>query len=80
LTNKRAVKLRDEGKIAEARQVLTSNGTWLKGQAALWDSEALSDYGRLNEIGATQLDEANWNRNRKQMRDTQYKNAKQRSY
>jgi Ca-activated chloride channel family protein len=80
LTNSRAVKLRDEGKIKEAALVLTANGTWLKGQAALWGSKELSDYGRFNDIDATQLDDKDWGRNRKQMRDNQYKNMKQRGY
>ena len=80
LTNYRAVTLRDEGKIAEARAVLLGNGTWLQGQATLWGAEELNDYGLRNKLDAEKLEGKDWEYNRKQMRDSQYKNIKQRGY
>ena len=80
ITNDQAVALRDAGKIEEARALLTGNGTWLKGQAALWGSEELLRYGAQNDSDAKLLDGKDWYYNRKQMRDTQYKNFKQRGY
>ena len=80
MENDRALALRDAGKIDEARRVLLGNGIRLEEQAQLWGSNELSLYGARNTSDAGKLDEKAWLLNRKQMRDTQYKNQKQRSY
>ncbi len=80
MENDRALALRDAGKIDEARRVLLANGIRLQAEGERWGSNDLSFYGALNTSDAGKLDKKSWLLNRKQMRDTQYKNQKQRSY
>ncbi len=80
IENRKAVKLRDEGKLEEAQILLGRNVIILKKQAIVLDSEELEDYAAKNGIDADNLDAANWNRQRKSMRDDQFKNSSQRSY
>jgi Ca-activated chloride channel family protein len=80
MENNRALALRDAGKVEEARRVLLGNGIRLEKQAQLWGSKDLRLYGEQNTSDAGKLDEKSWLLNRKQMRDSQYKNFKQRGY
>ena len=80
MENDRALALRDAGKIEEARQVLLGNGIRLQAEGQRWGSNDLSLYGARNTSDAGKLDKKSWLLNRKQMRDTQYKNQKQRGY
>lgn len=80
MENNRALALRDAGKVEEARRVLLGNGIRLEKQAQLWGSKDLRLYGEKNTSDAGKLDEKSWLLNRKQMRDSQYKNFKQRGY
>ena len=80
MENNRAITLRDAGKIDEARQVLLDNSIRLQAEGQRWNSKTLSQYGALNQSDADKLDKKNWLLNRKKMRDTQYKNLKQRGY
>ncbi|MFP6872346.1 MAG: VWA domain-containing protein [Verrucomicrobiales bacterium] len=80
MENDRALALRDAGKVEEARSVLLANGIRLEEQAQLWGSKDLSLYGARNTSDAGKLDKKAWLLNRKQMRDSQFKNQKQRSY
>ncbi len=78
--NKLAVELRDKGRVEEARALLTDNAAFLKGNAAKFESKELGGYSVLNAKDAGNLDEANWNRQRKDMRYNQRSAEQQQSY
>ncbi len=78
--NELATKLRDSGKVEEARTMLEANASLLMEQAAALESEDLRDYSHSNLQDADNLDEANWTLHRKTMREYQFKNKTQRSY
>ena len=76
--NERATALRDEGKMEQARQVLTDNAASLKRAAAEYGSPALDKYAEENSSQAEQLDESSWTRSRKQMVESQSARRSQR--
>jgi len=78
--NQRAVTLRDEGKIAEARAVLKGNSKYLKGRAKHLKSKRLEKYAKDNFDDADNLAPDKWQRRRKSMREEQLSNASQRSW
>jgi Ca-activated chloride channel family protein len=79
--SEKAVQLRDEGKIEEAKEVLENNAEYLRANAATLGSELLEDYGAINEADASKLEsEEEWKASRKQMRDKQFENRSQQSY
>lgn len=78
--NKQAVKLRDEGKIEQARKLLIDNANFLAEEAAKYDSEILEKQKDLNLDDAANLDEENWQGRRKSMRRQQYKSETQQTY
>ncbi|EIJ44061.1 uncharacterized protein containing a von Willebrand factor type A (vWA) domain [Beggiatoa alba B18LD] len=78
--NKLAVTLRDAGKIEEARQVLLDNVQELEKGATLYSAPSLSSLKDKNEQDADNLDEKNWNKQRKLMREEQYKRNTQQKY
>jgi Ca-activated chloride channel family protein len=78
--NEQAVKLRDEGKINEAQEVLMGNVRVLREEAAKYKSKKLQDLGIINKIDADNLDEQSWNRQRKLMRKEQYRSKTQQNY
>jgi Ca-activated chloride channel family protein len=78
--NEQAVKLRDEGKIQEAQQVLMNNARVLKEEAAKYKSKKLQNLGTSNKIDAENLDEQSWNRQRKFMIREQYRSKTQQNY
>ena len=75
--NRMALRLRDEGKIEEARRVLGSNAIYLEGNAVKYKSEVLRNYGQSNWYAGERLDDGNWQRQRKVMRQEQYEIKKQ---
>ncbi|MBM4089427.1 MAG: VWA domain-containing protein [Planctomycetes bacterium] len=78
--NKLAVELRDKGRIDEAHAALTANAGYLKLNASKLDSAALGLYADRNVVDARNLDDANWGRQRKDMRYMQRSSEAQQSY
>jgi len=76
--NEMAMKLRDQGKMEEARQTLYDNTIYLKNAATDYDCPRLNDYAASNYAQADKLDEANWNQNRKGMVEGQTTRKSQR--
>jgi hypothetical protein len=66
--NQRAKVLRDNGRVAEARQVLLSNGAFLGDNARRYKSSFLLHHGSFNSISADNLDGDRWSAERKQTR------------
>lgn len=80
-TSKQAVKLRDEGKVQQAKQLLESNAEFLSRGASDYDSQALKDLEQQTLEDAEKLDDAKeWNRTRKSLKSRQYKLKTQQSY
>lgn len=78
--NKRALALRDAGKIVEAREALVGNAGFLKEKAAEYKSSSLSSYAVTNSGQSLQLDGTDWNNTRKSMRKDSYSRENQQSY
>ena len=76
--NEYALTLRDQGKLEEARQVLTGNAAYLYENADLYQSDRLRSYGEQNGEAGRNLDEAGWLRQRKVMREQQAEKRYQR--
>ena len=66
-----AVKLRDAGRIEEARRALLENVTYLSENARRYNSPALADYGEKNRQDAALLEPGVWERQRKVVLDEQ---------
>jgi len=75
--NELALKLRDEGKVKQARELLTTNGAYLERNGALYDSQKLKTYAEQQREDRNNMDKANWTRQRKIMREHQFKNYSQ---
>jgi Ca-activated chloride channel homolog len=71
-TNKRALALRDQGNIHEARQVLLGNERYLNDNAVKYRSSRLKNFGKANRADSDNLSPERWDRQRKQMRKKQY--------
>ncbi len=69
--NQRALSLRDKGQTEEAKQVLYENAHYLRSNAGSLNSKKLGKYADENETDADNLDEENWTRQRKVMRESQ---------
>ncbi len=78
--NDRAVQLRDEGRVDEARQLLMDNAKQLRESASALAAPELEAYGAANEADAKALDKADWDAQRKKMRSLQHANQTQQSY
>ena len=74
-----ATRLRDEGKIDQARRVLRDNSVYLEETGKKLKSDFLLQYGFSNRSDAQNLDADNWKRQRKIMRFGQQVNTKQQS-
>ncbi|MEM1294835.1 MAG: VWA domain-containing protein [Verrucomicrobiota bacterium] len=72
--NKLAVKLRDEGKVKEAKVLLTENAIYLEENAQVLESKKLSDYAISNRGDAENVDK-DWGRQRKAMIQQSYTNT-----
>jgi len=66
--NQKAIALRDQGQIEEARQVLSSNVSYLGSNAVKYKSETLSQDEASNREDAQNLSPEKWTRQRKEMR------------
>lgn len=66
--NMYASDLRDQGRIAEALEVLFQNADFLTSNARLFNSQDLDDYATQQRIDADNLEEKDWNQQRKEMR------------
>lgn len=73
IANAKAVKLRDAGKIKEAKKALYQNSTMLKNRAKAYGSSKLMEQSVENDEAMKNLDDDKWNAQRKQMRDSQTK-------
>ncbi|GBF25517.1 hypothetical protein MnTg02_00549 [bacterium MnTg02] len=78
--NEKAVKLRDKGKISEAKKVLELNATYLDKEASRLDSQELKSLGKKNLDDARSLSPGAWSKTRKAMRARQYKGKTQQAY
>jgi Ca-activated chloride channel family protein len=78
--NKQAVKLRDEGEIKNAQQLLLNNVDFLSEEAAKYGSENLKKLKEINLKDANHLDQKSWVKQRKSMRRQQYKSETQQNY
>lgn len=76
--NQRALALRDAGKIGEARQTLYDNSSYLSSNADRLGSDKLAGYAGENKRDAENLDDENWTRQRKSMRESQSSRQTQR--
>ncbi len=74
-----ATRLRDEGKVEQARRILTDNYAYLEERGRALNSDFLLQYGFSNRADAQNLDAENWRRQRKAMRFRQQVNMKQQS-
>lgn len=66
-----ATRLRDEGKVEEARQVLSDNASFLRVNAAQYDAPALHSIAKENEEDAEHLSEDEYRARRKMMKERQ---------
>jgi Ca-activated chloride channel family protein len=79
--NEQAVKLRDEGRVEEARELLLENAARLRRSAVELEAPALADYGEANASAAEGLaDDDAWAAQRKGMLEEQHGNRVQQSY
>jgi len=70
--SERALELRDEGKLEEAQATLKASGVELKAMAAELGNTMLYDLAEENIMVAEELESADWNVQRKEMRARQY--------
>ncbi|MCC6154729.1 MAG: VWA domain-containing protein [Candidatus Hydrogenedentes bacterium] len=75
--NELALRLRDAGKIEEARQELESNAAYLYSNSETFNSEQLRKDGIANDFGSKNLDPEKWKYNRKLQREYQVGTKKQ---
>ena len=78
--NREATRLRDEGKIDEARDLLRSNAGYLSAQSDRLQLPGLQLRAELNTAQAGSLSAPNWAENRKRMVEEQYGDSVQQSY
>jgi len=78
--NKRALTLRDQGQVDQARAALLENERYLNDHAARFNSVRLQEQGKMNRNASDNLDDASWNKNRKSLRKFQYELDSQQSY
>ena len=75
--NKMALRLRDEGKVEEARKTLIDNTRYLGENASRFKSKKLEAYSQHNYTDSQNLDEEGWSRQRKSMREQQFQRTQQ---
>ncbi|MEM0895237.1 MAG: VWA domain-containing protein [Verrucomicrobiota bacterium] len=76
LNNRFAMKLRDEGKINEAKVVLNDNSMFCVTAGNLWGDQGLIEYGAQNEADAENLEGPVWMIRRKSMVEQQQYNIR----
>jgi Ca-activated chloride channel family protein len=79
VTSKQALKLRDEGKVEEARRVLDDNAVYLNSQRSVTEVDALKklEVESQGYSAGFSAPEAEWNAKRKSMKADQYRVEKQ---
>ncbi len=75
--SKEAILLRDEGKIEQAEAALGAVGDYLSTNAASLKSDKLRQQAVEAEEDAKQLDDKDWNLNRKKLKEKEYTRSKQ---
>ena len=78
--SKRAVVLRDQGRVSEARDVLEKNAAYLKQEAGKYKSQRLESLSADQEKSAEAVDDGSWSRTRKLLREQQYKTDTQQAW
>ena len=78
--SKRAVVLRDQGRVSEARDVLEKNAEYLKQEAGKYNSQRLESLSADQEKSAEAVDDRSWSRTRKLLREQQYKTDTQQAW
>jgi Ca-activated chloride channel family protein len=78
--SKRALALRDRGLVDQAAVALAANAAYLSDNAARLGSDKLRQQGQSNSAASSSLDDAQWGRRRKQMREEQHQVDTQQSY
>ena len=73
-------RIRDEGRVSDARRILQDNQRFLRDNARQYRSKKLKKLESRNKESADNLDERNWNRTRKQMRKFDFEESMQQSY
>ncbi len=78
--SKEAVKLRDKGDVLGAQKVLKNSAVFLEESAAMAPSAKLE--AQVQEVleDAQRLDEQDWNKARKELKEKQYKRSTQQNY
>ena len=78
--NREATRLRDAGKIDEARELLRENASYLRMSNESLKVPALESRSELNALQAEGIAAPNWSGNRKRMIEQQFGDAVQQSY
>lgn len=78
--NRLAVKLRDEGRAREAKELLLGNYRTLNESAQKYDSDKLKESANSNLEDSEKLEEVQWNSQRKTMRKNQQRVDSQSTY
>ncbi len=78
--SEKAVKLRDSGKVDEARKLLQDNAAYLEERARALSAPALEELAGEQASDAEAMTSGDWTRQRKQMRSRQYKGKTQQAY
>ena len=79
--SEKAISLRDEGKVEEAKKVMQESADYLEEQAQELESEELKGMSAESEMDAEALeDDSQWNSNRKRMKAEAYEKQNQQSY
>ncbi|PCK08086.1 MAG: hypothetical protein COA42_10915 [Alteromonadaceae bacterium] len=79
--SKDAIKLRDKGDIAGAKQLMKSNASYLRRESKRINSEKLMSQQQEMLDEAEQVEnEDEWKKNRKRAKEKQYRRSKQQSY
>lgn len=83
-TSKKALLLRDKGKLKEARELLKSSAGFAVKQGKLLGGDKEAELNVLSEEISNEadmiMDKKDWNKNRKSIKARQYKSEKQQSY
>ena len=78
--NELAMALRDEGKVEQAREAYLSNSLYLQENAERWKDSRLQLDAPAHDKSAQNLDEEEWDRERKIQRELQMKTKSQRAW
>jgi hypothetical protein len=72
LNEERAIELRDQGRISEAEEVLRENASYFRMNAKRYGDDKLAADADESLEAASNLEGADWNRQRKAMRSDHY--------